>query len=113
MRTPSAVGSFIRQWGETRKPGIGSGRFSYPTDVALGRDGTIYVGDGYNDQVQAFSPEGGFSHKCGGPFAINVYGPFNGWFTTVTSLDVDGQGNVFVADFGNNRIQRWRPRSGE
>jgi len=100
-------GSPIRQWGETRKTGIWAGKFNYPTDVALGPDGSLYVADGYNDRVQVFSPDGEFSHKWGGPFAMNIYGPFEGWFATVTSITLDKAGNVFVADFYNNRIQKF------
>jgi glucose/arabinose dehydrogenase len=102
-------GSSIRQWGETRKTGVWAGKFNYPTDVALGPDGALYVADGYNDRVQVFSSDGDFSHKWGGPFAMNIYGPFKGWFATVTSITVDKTGNVFVADFYNNRIQKFSP----
>ena len=38
---------------------------------------------------------------------MNIFGPFNGWFTTVTSVDVNGEGNVFVADFYNHRVQKF------
>ena len=40
---------------------------------------------------------------------MNIFGPFNGWFMTATSLAVDYGGNVFVADFYNNRIQKFAP----
>ena len=106
-----ADGKFIRQWGTTGKSGIWSGEFNYPTDVALGADGTLLVGDGYNDRVQVFAPDGRYLRKWGGPFGLNIYGPFNGWFATVTSLAVDRDGAVFVADFYNSRIQKWRPLS--
>jgi hypothetical protein len=43
----------------------------------------------------------------GGPFALNIHGPFNGWFTTVTGIAVDSQGHVFVADFYNHRVQKF------
>ena len=102
-------GELIRQWGETGQTGIGPGQFIYPTDVALGRDGTLYVADGYADRVQAFASDGGFVRKWGGPFAMNVFGPFNGWFTTVTGIVVGPEGNVFVADFYNHRIQKFAP----
>jgi len=102
-------GSSIRQWGETRKTGVWAEKFNYPTDVALGPDGSLYVADGYNDRVQVFSRDGDFSHKWGGPFAMNIYGPFKGWFATVTSITVDKTWNVFVADFYNNRIQKFSP----
>ncbi len=102
-----ADGKFLRQWGTTGETGIGAGEFIYPTDVARSADGTLYVADGYADRIQAFSGDGRFLFKWGGPFAMNIFGPFNGWFTTVTGVAVDKHGNVFVADFYNNRIQKF------
>jgi DNA-binding beta-propeller fold protein YncE len=102
-----ADGTFVDQLGETGKRGVAGGRFNYPTDVALGPNGTLYVADGYNDRVQAFAPDGQLLGKWGGPFALNVHGPFNGWFTTVTGIAVDAQGHVFVADFYNHRVQKF------
>lgn len=102
-----ADGSFVRQIGATGKIGIGAGEFNYPTDVASGPDGTLYVADGYNDRIQVFDRDGAFLRKWGGPFAMNIFGPFNGWFATVTSLAIDESGNVFVADFYNHRIQKF------
>lgn len=105
----TAGGRFIRQWGKTREIGVSAGQFNYPTDAAVGRDGTIFVADGYADRVQAFTPDGAFSHKWGGPFAMNIFGPFNGWFSVVTGIAVGPDGNVFVADFYNHRIQKFAP----
>ena len=103
-----ADGSFVRQWGTTGRIGIRAGEFNYPTDVALGSDGTFYVADGYNDRIQAFGADGTFLRKWGGPFAMNIFGHFNGWFATVTGVAVDQKGNVFAADFYNHRIQKFR-----
>jgi DNA-binding beta-propeller fold protein YncE len=100
-------GRFIRQWGQTREDGASPGSFNYPTDVALGPDGTLYVADGYNDRIQAFAADGTYARRWGGPFGMNIYGPFNGWFSTVSSVAVDGAGNVFVADFYNHRVQKF------
>ena len=72
-------------------------------------DGTLFVADGYNDRIQTFEPNGEFSHKWGGPFGLNIFGPFKGWFATVTSLAVGPKGHVFVADFYNHRIQKFAP----
>lgn len=104
-----ADGSFIKQWGNSGEAGVCAGEFNYPTDVALSRDGTLYVADGYNDRIQVFSNSGRFLRKWGGPFAVNIFGPFNGWFATVTGIAVDDRGSVFVADFYNNRIQKFAP----
>ena len=100
-------GSFVRQWGATGKIGIRAGAFNYPTDVAFGPEGELYVADGYNDRIQEFRLDGTAVRKWGGPFAINIFGPFNGWFATVTGVTVDQKGNVFVADFYNHRIQKF------
>lgn len=100
-------GSFVRQWGATGEVGVGAGQFNYPTDVATAPDGGFYVADGYNDRIQAFTADGRFSHKWGGPFAMDVFGPFRGWFAVVTSVAVDAGGRVFAADFYNHRIQKF------
>ena len=77
--------------------------------MALEPKGTLYVADGYNDRIQAFGVDGRFLGKWGGPFAANIWGPFRGWFVTVTGLAVDGAGNVFAADFYNHRVQKFSP----
>jgi len=100
-------GSFVRQWGTTGVPGSGAGEFTYPTDVALGANGMLYVADGYADRIQAFAPDGTFVAKWGGPFATNIHGPFRGWFAVPTSVAVGPEDNLFVADFYNDRIQKF------
>jgi hypothetical protein len=84
-----------------------AGAFSYPTDVAPAADGGFYVADGYNDRIQQFGPSGKLVRKWGGPFAMNVFGPFKGWFATVTSLAIGPEGSVFAADFYNDRIRKF------
>ena len=101
-------GAFIWQLGKTGEQGIWAGAFNYPTDVAVGRDGTVFVADGYNDRIQVFGGDGTYLRRWGGPFGLNIFGPFNGWFTTVTGLAVDKVGNLFVADFYNHRVQKFR-----
>ena len=96
-------GAYIGQLGQTGEPGIWSGEFNYPTDVAISDNGALLVADGYNDRVQVFAPNGDFARKWGGPFGLNVHGPFRGWFATVTSLATGPGGDVFVADFYNHR----------
>ena len=38
---------------------------------------------------------------------MNLFGPFNGWFATVTGIATDSAGNVFAADFYNNRVKKY------
>ncbi|MDM8181541.1 MULTISPECIES: NHL repeat-containing protein [Marinobacter] len=108
----NADGSFVKQWGTTGKTGRSAGEFTYPTDVALGKDGALYVADGYGNRVQVFDAGGDFLHKWGGPFALGLYGPFKGWFTTATSIAIGPEDNAFVADFYNDRIQKFAADGG-
>lgn len=100
----TASGKVLRTWSGT---GIDAGGFSYPTDVAVAPDGGFYVADGYNDRIQQFGPDGQFARKWGGPFGANIFGPFKGWFATVTSVAVGPEGAVYAADFYNDRIQKF------
>lgn len=97
-------GKVLKSWNGI---GIGSGDFNYPTGVAIAPDGGFYVADGYNDRVQQFGADGEFIRKWGGPFAMNIFGPFKGWFSTVTSVAVGPDGAVYAADFYNDRIQKF------
>lgn len=87
--------------------GSGAGEFSYPTDVAIAPVGGFYVADGYNDRVQQFGPDGEYVRKWGGPFGMNILGPFKGWFTTASSIAVGPDAAVYVSDFYNDRIQKF------
>lgn len=97
-------GQFLYQHGSW---GIRGGRFNYPTGVGLLPNGNLLVADTYNDRIQLFEPGGKFVSKWGGPFAINIPGSFNGWFKNAAAVSVNQNGQVFVADFYNHRIQKF------
>lgn len=65
------------------------------------------MADAYNDRIQIIGPYGSAIKKWGGPFASNIKGSANGWFNTATAVAVGPKGNIFVADFYNNRIQKF------
>ena len=78
--------------------------FNEPTNAVLGRDDKIFVSDGYfNARVHRFSADGELEISWGEP------GGDAGEFYTPHSLAVDGDGNVWVADRENDRIQVFTP----
>jgi DNA-binding beta-propeller fold protein YncE len=70
-----------------------------PSDVAVGKDHLIYVMDGVNNRVVVFDEEAKVSFTFGGK------GSGNGLFNAPLGITTDSQGNVYVADSGNRRIQ--------
>ena len=65
------------------------------------RDGNIYVADGLgsNSRIAKFDRNGRFLKSWG------VRGSEPGQFNAPHSIAIDAQGNVYVADQGNKRIQ--------
>ncbi|MBI2823765.1 MAG: hypothetical protein HYX69_03625 [Planctomycetia bacterium] len=81
-----------------------AGPFHYPTNVALGPEGEIYVTDGYgNARVHKFAADGRLLFSWGEP------GAAPGQFRVPHGIAVDGGGRVFVADRENSRIQIFSP----
>ena len=74
--------------------------FNQPTDVAFGKNGEVYVSDGYgNSRVVKFGRQGNFLKAWG------KFGAAPGEFNLPHSIAVDGEGKVYVGDRENKRIQ--------
>lgn len=82
------------------KRGSGDGEFNLPRDVAIGKDGRIYVVDGGNFRVQIFDKDGKYLKSFGS------IGKQVGNFARPKEIAIDKQGNLYVADtaFGNFQI---------
>ena len=76
--------------------------FCRPTDVGWDPQGNIFVSDGYcNNRVVKYDKNGRFLAQAGSEKAGSALGEFN----LPHGLQVDEQGNVWVADRSNNRYQ--------
>ncbi len=87
----------------------GEAQFRYPSDVAIGPDGTWYVADTGNHCIRAISPGGIVTTLAG-----SIYGHADGSgpdarFREPSSLDVGDDGSCYVADTGNNSVRRVTP----
>ncbi len=78
--------------------------FHFPTNLAVGPSGELYISDGYgNARVHKYSADGELIFSWGEPGA----GP--GQFHVPHGIDVDSTGVVFVADRENSRLQLFSP----
>jgi hypothetical protein len=76
--------------------------FCRPTDVGWDPQGNIFVSDGYcNNRVVKYDPQGRFLAQAGSEKPGKGLGEFN----LPHGMQVDGKGNVWVADRSNFRYQ--------
>jgi DNA-binding beta-propeller fold protein YncE len=80
--------------------GTGQGEFIYPTDIAFGPDGRVYVGEyGGNDRIQVFDSGGSYL------FEFGALGSEPGQFNRPQALAFGAsQRELYVADACNHRI---------
>jgi hypothetical protein len=80
--------------------GVRGDNFNRPTDVAWDAAGNIFVADGYgNSRVAKFDRNGKFL------LSLGSRGTGPGQFNIAHTMAIDAQGNVYVGDRGNRRIQ--------
>jgi len=102
----SPDGRFLRGWGAK---GENAGQFNEPWGIAVGEDGTVYVADTWNHRIQAFDSEGKFLHQWG--YFASTDGQLGqpGVFWGPRDIAIDADGNLYVTDTGNKRVQKFAP----
>lgn len=99
-RKPEALVVPAREGGGRGRGAVEGESFQGPTDVAWDSRGNIYVADGIgNARVAKYAPSGRWVANLGGPGS----GP--GEFDVVHGIAIDARDNLYVADYGNRRIQ--------
>lgn len=91
----------LRKLGVPSKKHISTdpGTFSLPTNVAVDKDGDVYVADTLNDRVQIFDADGNFITM----FGKNGDGP--GSFSRPKGIAVDSDKHIWIADAMQQRVK--------
>jgi kumamolisin len=115
MATPAGV--VTTPYGQAGVPGstnIGVGRFRTPNAIAVDGSNNLYVADSGNDTIRKITPAGVISTLAGAAgHAGSTDAPSgpgsSARFNNPQGIAVDGSGNVYVADSGNNTIRKITP----
>ncbi len=88
--------------------GTGSAaRFHFPTGLAIGPDGDLYVADTQNHRIRRVTPAGVVTTYAGSSSGYkDAASALAAQFQFPSALAVAANGDIFVADRSNNRIRR-------
>ncbi len=82
-------------------------RFEAPGDVIVDAEGNLYVGG--NARIRKISPRGAITTLAGGEPGFADGSGDQARFADTDGLAVDRDGNLFVADWGNQRVRKVTP----
>jgi len=88
--------------------------FGNPTGIAVDKDGNLYVGDHLTHLIRKIEPNGEVTTLAGNRSYPNNYGLIDGIgqnarFNRPYGIEVDKNGNIFVADEWNHAIRKVTP----
>ena len=86
----------------------------YPTDVAVDDSGYVYISDIYTNRIRVVTPAGIIKTIVGTPTGTGGYNGDNipataAQINNPMGVAVDATGNIFIADYLNNRIRECNP----
>ena len=106
VRKFSATGELLMTIGESGVAGDGPTQLREPTDVAVARDGTIFVTEGHtkngpSSRLSKFASNGTLVARYGmtGQGHLQLSAPH--------AIAIDTDGRLFIADRDNNRLMIW------
>jgi len=99
------TGAFVGRWGG--EPSSQEGNFYYPRGLAVGANDSIYIADSGNNRVQKFDLDGNVM-QAWGKFGFAWRGADMGKFDVPWGIATDQEGNLYVSDTSNARIQKFK-----
>jgi hypothetical protein len=93
----NTAGVFLRKWGGS---GTGPGQFQLPVAICANPvNGWVFVSDSTRKDIQVFTAGGSYALKFGSS------GTGDGQFTYPSGMGMDDEGNLWVSDQSQDRIQ--------
>lgn len=86
---------------------ITTGELNTPRNLAISRDGSIYVVDSGNSRIAKYNSQGELLLSWGSRTPDGQSPPAAGTLNEPWGIALDGDGNVLVADTWNHRIQKF------
>lgn len=81
---------------------------SYPTGVYVDKAGALYIADRFNHRVRKVDTSGIITTVAGGTYGFSGDGGLAtaAAMSAPSGLFMDGSGNLYIADSGNNRVRK-------
>ncbi|HVO28607.1 MAG TPA: hypothetical protein VMT81_01340 [Candidatus Paceibacterota bacterium] len=103
----NASGTYLSQFGSY---GTGNAQFKSPQGIAIDHNGDIWVTDANNNRVEEFNASGTYILQLGScTSGACSQGSGNGQLGYPEWVAVDPNGNIWVADYTNHRVQEFSP----
>lgn len=96
----------------TTVAGSGAGQFDRPRGIAVDKRGTVFVADTGNNRIRRIAPDGAITTFAGSDSpGLGAGGLSDGQgsaaqFRLPEGIAIDGSGNLYVADTGNNAVRK-------
>jgi|GEM_PF-705350 len=97
--------------------GSSEGQLTHPGGIAIDSEGNLWVADTGNDRVEEFDAEGNYLSELGGPSEEEAWeeewgedrSTNPGRLKKPAAVAIDSEGNLWVADTGNDRVEEFNP----
>lgn len=104
-------GEFVASFGQpgdiSQAEDQGLGFFFGPRDIAILPDGRLLISDAGNHRIQVMDANGNFQGQIGG--SNGLFGSNLGFFYEPVGVTVGPNGEIYVADTWNGRVQKFSP----
>jgi sugar lactone lactonase YvrE len=84
-------------------------KFNFPESIAVDSTGNVYVADRGNHRIRKITPSGVVTTLAGSTQGFADGTGAAAQFSILYGIAVDSTGNVYVGDYGNNRIRKISP----